>query len=136
MPHRNIWEPGGVVKTFTGVVTADELVSSIDEIARNDRCRRIRWVINDFNGIEVLKEVNDSTLEQIAVIRFGTMYTNPNIMVLVLGTQSRVLALAAATKRKPLVGSNPTKVFATQPEARRWIEQQNFSWPPPSGFGK
>jgi hypothetical protein len=64
------------------------------------------------------------------------MSTNPNIMVLVLGTQSRVLALAAATKRKPLVGSNPTKVFATQPEARRWIEQQNFSWPPPSGFGK
>lgn len=56
-----------------------------------------------------------------AVIRFGSMATNGKVRVLVVGTHSRMTALADAVKAPPLIGSQLTVAVPDMDSARFWL---------------
>jgi len=123
MPHDNTWEPHGVVKRFHGFVTAREFVDSAAEIAADPRFDDLHYVINDFLQIDG-HDIDAAALEEIAVIRFGAMASNPNIRVLLLTADEKSIALARATLAPPLDGSYETRAFPSLEAARDWLSRQ------------
>lgn len=55
MPHSTHWFSDGIVRTYTGVVTGDELVRAVGEIDGDDRFDSLTYIINDFTAIEGLE---------------------------------------------------------------------------------
>ena len=120
MPYENCWERHGVVKHFSGFVTADEFVRSAEAIAAHPDFDRVTYIVNDFTGSDG-HGIDGDALERIAVIRFGSMSTNRKIRVLVVSTDPRVTALADAVKVAPLIGSQVTVAVPDMDRARLWL---------------
>jgi len=123
MPYLHLWERHGVVKRFTGFVSGTEFVESAQEIAADERFESLRFIINDFLSAEG-HGIDASALENIAVIRFGSMLTNPNIRVLVVTTHTEFTVLAEAAKAPALDGSHEARAFPTMALAREWLAKQ------------
>ena len=134
MPYENQWEPHGVNKRFWGVVTGPEFVRAAEEIAAHPRFDEFRYILNDFRDATA-HCVDARALEDLAAIRFGSMYTNHRIRVAVVSTHPDVLALVASTQRAPLKGSHPTAAFATVEAARAWLAGPAHTAPPHTGPG-
>lgn len=120
MPYENCWERHGVVKHFSGFVTADEFVRSAEDIAAHPDFDGFTYIVNDFSE-SVGHGIDAEALERIAVIRFGSMAVNQRIRVIVVGTDPRVRALVNAVAAPPLVGSHPTVSVSDMRRARIWL---------------
>src|SRR4029077_8536092 len=90
MPWSNVWEPRGVCTHFSGFVTAEEYVRSAEDICADPRFDELRFVIKD------LLAVGDHSIDlrprvPIAAIRYGARFTNPNIYLVLLTPDPRLL---------------------------------------------
>jgi hypothetical protein len=123
MPFTNVWEPGGVTTRFTGFVTAEEYVRSAEDICADPRFDDLQFVIKD------LLAVDDHTIEPeacdpIAAIRYGARFTNPNIYLVLLTTDERLVPFAHPRSDSFLHGLYETRAFATDVAARTWLAGQ------------
>ena len=112
-----------VIKTFVGHVSGEDFVRSAREVAEAPEFDSLQFIINDFR-LCTGHSIDTKALEEIAVIRFGALPTNPNIRVLVVSTDSRFAELAAATRRPPLDGSQETRAFPSIEAALGWMAEQ------------
>lgn len=121
MGYELTWEPRGVIKTFYGEVSGEDLIQSGVECESDSRFDDIRYVINDFLAItRVAIEVPH--VEYLAGIDYAAAISNPRILVAVVTTAAQIEALTehyVAT----LGGAYVTKIFPTMDEARKWIQQ-------------
>jgi len=115
------WEPRGVIKRFSALVTDNEMIQSVVDTEKDARFDELRYVINDFLGITGISMTKDS-VEEISVRDRGAAYTNPNIRIAVVATHPEIIALANAYANSPL-NAYPTKIFPTLVEARSWLGQ-------------
>ena len=123
MPYTNVWEPGGVTTHFTGFVTADEYVRSAEDICADPRFDALQFVIKDLLAIDghaIEVEASDT----IAAIRYGARFTNPNIYLVLLTTDERLVPFAHPRMDSFLHGLYETHAFATDAAARRWLAAQ------------
>ena len=51
MSHTNIWEPGGLYRKFSGVLSGLEILESNFEIHTDPNFGHIDYVINDFTEV-------------------------------------------------------------------------------------
>lgn len=120
MPYEHTWEPKGVLRRLWGQVTGPEFVRAAEELAAHPRFDEFRYLLNDFREATG-HSIDERALENLAAIRFGSMFTNPRIRVAVVSSHPDVLALVGATQRLPLKGSHPTAAFDTMEQARAWL---------------
>lgn len=122
MPCTLHWEPpDGVLRRCQGRVTAAERKASIERIFADARFDRLSYVITDYLGVtdyETARETN----EEIAAMHVAPLLTNPGIVIAAVATQRAVLAGIAEFKALGFLGDHPYRVFATEAEARAWIE--------------
>jgi len=118
-----IWEPRGVIKLYSALVTDNEMIQSVVDTEKDARFDELRYVINDFLGITGISMTKDS-VEEISVRDRGAACTNPNIRIAVVATHPEIIALTIAYANSPL-NAYPTKIFATLAEARSWLGQAN-----------
>jgi len=113
------WEKVGIVRHFSGTVTATDLRRSIEEIHADPRFPELRYSINDFNAVTAI-DITKAAIASAALRTIGDSKTNDHILVAIVATAPAVLELAAFYA-SPSYLPYPAKVFATVEEAREWI---------------
>jgi len=123
MAYTNVWEPRGVTTRFTGFVTAEEYVRSAEEICADARFDGLQFVIKDLLAIDG-HAIEPETSDAIAAIRYGARFTNPNIYLVLLTTDERLVPIAHPDTGSFLHGLYETHAFASDAAARRWLAAQ------------
>jgi len=123
MPYANIWEPRGVCTHFSGFVTADEYLRSAEDICADPRFDGLQFVIKDLLTIDG-HDIAPAACDPIAAIRYGARFTNPNIYLVLLTTDARLLPFAHPESTSLLHGIYETRAFASADAARHWLAAQ------------
>jgi hypothetical protein len=123
MAYELIWEPDGVIKQFSGIVSAREFIQAVENVQGDYRFDDARYVINDLLAV-TKHELSAEVLTEVAVLQYGAYASNPNCRVVFVTTEE---ALAARIKNTPAVAgliSYETEVFPTVTGARDWLDKQ------------
>ena len=123
MAYTNVWEPAGVTTRFTGFVTAEEYVLSAEEICADARFDGLQFVIKDLLAIDD-HAIEPEACDPIAAIRYGARFTNPNIYLVLLTTDERLVPFAHPKSDSFLHGLYETHAFSSDGAARRWLAAQ------------
>lgn len=122
MPYRIEWEEHGVLMTFAGTVTADELNASNDELYSDPRFDRLRYQIADFLAIERISlEIDDVigvSFKDLAAAR-----TTEGVKVALVMVEPELLKLGAAYKELVKRGTWQAEIFSDQGQARAWLAE-------------
>jgi len=123
MPYSHAWEDRGVVKHFSGFVTGEEFARSAQEIAADRRFDDLRFIICDFLDVKG-HSIDARSIERIAITRLGSLYSNPNIRVVLITTDEKVAKLKLAIEHPRFGKTYETCVFGTVQQARDWLGSQ------------
>ena len=123
MPYTTAWERHGVCSCFSGFVTAEEYVRSAEEICGDGRFDDLRFVIKDLASVQH-HSIHLDALEPIAAIRYGARFTNPNIRLVLITSDPKLLPLAYPSPQSFLRGLYDTRAFPDMASARRWLGEQ------------
>jgi len=123
MTHANVWEPHGVVMQFWHTVSGDEFVTASQEIAADPDFDTLRFIIVDFAGVKQ-HTIDEAALQDVAVVRIGSIATNPNVRIAMVTTDSAMATLTQSANVDPFVGTHEVRVFATLALAREWLQKQ------------
>jgi len=123
MPYTTDWEPNGVCSHFTGFVTAEEYVRSAEDICADPRFDTLRFVIKNLAQVQD-HSIHLDALEPIAAIRYGARYTNPNIRLLFITSDPKLVPFAYPSPRSFLRGLYDTRAFPDMDAARHWLAAQ------------
>lgn len=80
MPHANVWEWHGVVMTFWGTVSGKQFLQAAQSVAADAALDDLRFAIIDFTDV-IDHTIDESTQEDLAALRIGSIATNPNVRV-------------------------------------------------------
>lgn len=123
MAYELVWEPDGVIKQFSGTVSAREFVEAVENIQGDFRFDDARYVINDLSSV-TSHEITEDVLTEVAVLQYGAFASNPNCRVVFVTTDEQ---LAARVRNTPAVAglvSYQTEVCPTVSAARDWLDSQ------------
>jgi len=103
MPYKTTWLANGIIWTYSGVLTGNELLNSNFEIFGDERFDDIRYQIVDLSAVEKV-EVTENHMRKIAHLDMAAARTNPRIKVAVVSTTSIASDLRVFnTKNTPAV---------------------------------
>jgi hypothetical protein len=119
MPYTLIWEPEGVYKQFTGVVTGAELVRSVNEVVNDIRFSNARYEVTDYLSA-VRTEFSQDALNEVRAVRIGSFQRNPRIIVAIITLDIEILHRIRSTIAAQLT-LHKTKVFSTVTPANEWV---------------
>jgi hypothetical protein len=108
---------------FWRTVSGDEFVRASQEIAADPDFDTLRFIIVDFTGVSE-HTIDEAALQDIAVVRIGSIATNPNVRIAMVTTDRGMATLTQSANVDPFVGTHEVKVFATIALAREWLQQQ------------
>lgn len=119
MAFEIVWEDRGASKRFFGHVTDEELMQSVVEVEGDPRFDELRYVINDFLGVDSFA-VSAANVHTISAIDGAAALTNPNIRIAIVATDAQILALAKLYAASPW-NVYPTGIFPDSATARAWL---------------
>jgi hypothetical protein len=108
---------------FWCTVSGDEFVAASQEIAADPDFDTLRFIIVDFAGVRE-HTIDEAALQDVAVVRIGSIATNPNVRIALVTTDIGLATLTQSANVDPFVGTHEVKVFATVALAREWLQQQ------------
>jgi len=118
MPYLLIWEHDGVYKKFTGVVTGDELLRSVNEVANDMQFGKARYEVSDYLGAEST-EFSQDALNEVRAVRIGSFQRNPRIRVAIVTHDPQIQQRIFSTIATRLT-LHQTQVFSDVAEANLW----------------
>ncbi len=119
MSYEITWEPFGVVKRFYGCLTGDDLKQSGMKLHGDERFDVIKYVINDFLGVEDVS-VTEDDIEEINAIDNAASRSNRKLKLSVVATNEGILELAARYANSA-DNIHPFGIFTTIDDARNWL---------------
>ena len=123
MAYEIVWEPEGVVRQFSGTVSAREFINSVERVQGDPRYDDMRYVINDFSA-STAQTFSDDTFTDLAVLHYGAYVSNPNCRVVFVTTDKVLVGMVRRILQSGSVISYQTEVFPTVAEARDWLASQ------------
>ncbi len=126
MPYELTWEARGVLFTFSGTASDDDLRQSNVDVYAHPKFASIDYEIADFTAVTRL-QFSAEALRWTANADFDASQRNPGIRVAIVGTEPVLLGLANMYRALTDVRGNPWKQgqFATVDEARIWLAGDN-----------
>ena len=119
MPIDLQWEPGGVVRTLTGDVTAEALLHSIAALQNDPRFDALRFVVEDFSGVDSV-QLETGAMDMLVDSAIGAALSNPHIRVAVVTSAQQLrLLVRQFAAQSPYI----THTFASLAAARAWIAE-------------
>jgi hypothetical protein len=108
------WEPGGLVRRHSGVVSCEDIVSSDARLQADPRFGEVRYIIDDFRRCAGLHEPSPPCCSPIPTASKGA----PNLLrhAVVLSTPLFHKGLAVLTH----LGHRSIEPFAFMADARDW----------------
>ena len=121
MPYELSWEPLGVVIRYSGVVSDEDIIASVDETYASPRLLVIKYQISDFSRIETA-DVSSETVRKIADLDIRVSEANPDLKVAVITSAPFVRGMSNmyAINHEVRGGSWTTKIFEREEDARAW----------------
>lgn len=119
MAFELVWETRGVYKRFYGQVTGEDLLHSVTKVESDHRFDDLRFVINDFLGVDEFSVTEENVL-MISAIDSAAATSNPNIRIAIVATDSHIQALGKLYAHAPLT-VYPTEIFLNTGDARNWL---------------
>jgi len=92
MPYTKNWETEGVVTTFFGTVSIEEVINADKEFYEDPRSDKSRYQITDFSGI-VPESANDVDIQKIAAFDAGSSMSIPLLKVALVTNDQHVKTL-------------------------------------------
>lgn len=120
MPCQYEWERHCVVKRFSGYVSAEDFLSSVETVAADPRFDDLRLIINDFSQIQGHSIDADAYL-MVAARRIGAVQTNPNFHVAFIVRPADALELQAVFSSGRQGLPFDPRVVTTEAQARACI---------------
>ena len=122
MPYSLIWETQGVYKKFTGRVTGEELVRSVNEVASDVRFSRAHYEVSDYLGADDT-DFSQDALNEVRAIRIGSFSRNPKVRLAIVTLdeeiQQRIFSTLAAQ-----LALQQTKIFSAVADANAWLGRE------------
>lgn len=119
MPIDLQWEPGGVVRTLTGDVTAEALLHAIAALQNDPRFDALRFVVEDFSRVDSV-QLETGAMDMLVDSAIGAALSNPHIRVAVVtGTPLLRTLVRQFAAQSPYI----THTFASLAAARAWIAE-------------
>ena len=119
MPYTLIWEPHGVYKKFTGVVTGAELVRSVNDVAHDMLFRTASYEVSDYLCADST-DFSQDALNEVRAVRIGSFQRNPRIKVAIVTLNSEIQQRIYSTIAARLT-LHQTKVFSEIGDANEWV---------------
>jgi hypothetical protein len=119
MPYSLIWEPDGVYKKFSGVVTGAELLQSVEEVALDLRFVRSHYEVSDYLDA-VRTDFSQDALNEVRAVRIGSFMNNPRIKVAIVTHDTEIQQRIYSTIAARLT-LHQTKVFNAIADANTWL---------------
>ena len=123
MAYELVWEPDGVIKQFSGTVSAREFVEAVENVQGDFRFDDVRYVINDLSSV-TKHEITEDVLTEVAVLQYGAFASNPNCRVVFVTTDEELAARVMTTAAVAGLVSYQTEVCPTVSAARDWLDSQ------------
>ncbi len=120
MPYDITWEPGGVVWTFHGNVTASEALRSNEDIYGDSRFDSLSYQIANFLGAQKI-DFGESTIAQVAALDRAAAHSNPRIKVALVTNLEYMTLLADLYKVNSEKSPWSVAIFGKLEDAREWI---------------
>ena len=113
------WEHHGVYKKFSGLVSGDELLQSVVEVASDARFSALRYEVSDYLSA-TQTQFSQEALNEVRAVRIGSFQSNPHIKVAIvtLDTQIERRIFSTIAARLTL---HQTRVFSEIAEANSWV---------------
>ncbi len=122
MPYVTTWEESGVLWTFRGQVTGDEILRANQEIYRDPRFQRLTYQIDDLTGVERF-DVTEDDMAMIAVNDRIASRSKPGVRV-AIAADDEIIKDLSAFYDAVMVGSPwRQRIFDSMSEAREWLAQ-------------
>lgn len=118
MPFQSAWETRGVLTTWTGIATGEELIAYILEGQSNPRFDSVAYSLHDFTACTGTMFDHDS-IEELAAMDAAGAHSNSKIKIGVVTDRADVISMVRdylGTELSPY----PVRVFPTLAEARAW----------------
>ena len=123
MPYSLVWEPSGVYKKFTGLVTGAELLQSVKEVATDIRFGELQYEISDYLQTEGT-DFSQDALNEVRAVRIGSFMSNPSMKVAIVTLDTEIQQRIYSTIAARLT-LHQTKVFSNVEEANIWLVRSN-----------
>jgi hypothetical protein len=123
MAYELIWEPEGVHKRFSDVVTARELIQSVEQVQRDPRFDEIHYVIDDFSNIAG-HQLSDEVFIELSAINYGAHASNPNCRIAYVSTDPSLVKPIRDILVAGHLPSYQIEVWPSLSEARDWLDSQ------------
>ncbi len=120
MPNKAVWEPKGLYREFSGIVTSREILQAVLRVYGDPRFDELKYVINDFSQVEGV-ELDELNIKKVAYLDKASARSNPKIKIAFV-TQNEAFYEYAALYSK-FVEDLPwqTEVFPSLEQAREWV---------------
>ena len=119
MPYTLRWEPHGVYKEFSGVVSGAELLASVKEVANDFRFYDIQYEISDYLQAE-RTEFSQESLNEVRAVRIGSFMGNPRIKVAMVTLDPEIQQRMETTITARLT-LHQTRLFTQLDDANAWL---------------
>jgi hypothetical protein len=116
------WEERGLVRRFSGHVTADELSRSAILGQQDPRFDTMRYVINDFRDCSSV-DVPPEAVEEISATDAGAAMTNTSIRIATVSDNPAILVISDMYE-KAGYSPYPVRNFSTIDAARKWLSEK------------
>ena len=123
MAYEILWEPEGIHKKYTGLVSGREMIESAQKIQSDRRFDEMRYVINDFSEISG-HDLSVEAFLDLAASNYGAHASNPNCRIVFVTIDQGLTKMVEDTLMSPGLSSYQVVVKPTVSEARDWLERQ------------
>ena len=130
MPYSTAWEPGGVIWTFWGVVSGEEILRSNQEIYGDARFDELKYQIVDLTRVERFDATRDD-MAMIASNDIAAARSNPRVRVAVAARDELIRELSVFYETASAGSPWRQRIFDSVREARSWVTR-----PPGSASGR
>ncbi len=123
MAFELVWEPDGVIKQFSGQVSAREFINAVERVQSDSRFDEARYIINDFSAMTG-HELSDEILTEAGVLQYGAHVSNPNCRIVYVTADEGLIALLRLNLATTTIDSYQTEIQPTLADARDWLDSQ------------
>ena len=122
MPYSLNWEAQGVYKKFTGLVSGEELVRSVNEVANDARFSHAHYEVSDYLDADT-SGLSQDALNEVRALRIGSFSRNLYIRVAIVTRdpeiQRRIFSTIAAR-----MALHQIRIFSSLAEANAWLGRE------------
>ena len=120
MPHTTNWEKDGIIRTFSGELDPEEILTSNFEIYNQPNFEIVKYIINDFSGVTSLTVDNEHT-KIFASTDDIISKTKGKLLIAIVITHQKHVALAKNYQQEMKNNLFICEIFESLEDAKKWV---------------